>query len=318
MIGYIRVTFSGLHDGCAMIGFPDFKRIPFNPISKRRQFQWPGGVRMACYIALNLEHFIYGEGGVDLDRTSASPNLRSYLWREYGNRVGVWRILDLFDEVEMPIGVIANTAIYGHAPEIMAAHHARGDEIIGHGITNSKPLAAMNEAEERAMFEHVTATLTEAEDTPPQGWLSPYLAPSERTPDFLVEFGYKYVLDYGMVDDQPFWCDTEPRKDGNDMTTTSLLCLPYPIELNDQPAMIFRRDSPEKFFTHAIEQFDEMRRASEKYAQVFVVSLHSFIAGQPYRLKHLRRLLQHIKAHEAETWIAKPGGSSRPLPQPTG
>ena len=63
----------------------------------------------------------------------------------------------------------------------------------------------------------------------------------------------------------------------------------------------------DQYFTHAIEQFDEMRRASEKYAQVFVVSLHSFIAGQPYRLKHLRRLLQHIKAHEAETWITKPG-----------
>ena len=85
-----------------MTGFPDFKRIPFNPISKRCQFQWPRGVRLACYIALNLEHFIYGEGGVDLDRTSASPNLRSYLWREYGNRVGVWRVLDLFDEMECP------------------------------------------------------------------------------------------------------------------------------------------------------------------------------------------------------------------------
>jgi len=289
-----------------MTGFPDFKRIPFNPISKRRQFQWPGGVRLACYIALNLEHFIYGEGGVDLDRTSASPNLRSYLWREYGNRVGVWRILDLFDEMEMPIGVIANTAIYGHAPEIMAAHRARGDEIIGHGITNSKPLVVMNEAEERAMFEHVTTTLMEAEDTPPQGWLSPYLAPSERTPELLVEFGYKYILDYGMVDDQPFWCDIEPRNGGNEMTTTSLLCLPYPIELNDQPAIIFRRDSPEKFFTHAIEQFDEMLRTSERYTQVFAISLHSFIAGQPYRLKHLRRLLKHIKSHAADVWITTP------------
>ena len=290
-----------------MTGFADFKRFPFDPIREREQFQWPGGVRLACYLALNLEHFIYGEGGVDLDRASAPPNLRSYLWREYGNRVGVWRILDLFDELEMPMGVIVNTAVYDHAPEIMAAHRARGDEIIGHGVTNSKSLAAMEEAEERAMFEHVTAALTEAEGAPPQGWLSPYLAPSERTPDLLVEFGYKYVLDYGMVDDQPFWCNTVPSKNGNDGAPKPLLCLPYPIELNDQPAMVFRRDSPEKFFTHAIEQFDEMRRASEKYAQVFVVSLHSFIAGQPYRLKHLRRLLQHIKTHEADTWITKPG-----------
>lgn len=280
-----------------MTDFPDFKRLTFTPIRDRPQFTWPGDKRLACYIALNLEHFIYGEGGVDLDRNSPPPNLRSYLWREYGNRVGVWRILDLFDEMEMPMGVIVNTAVYDHAPEIMAAHRARGDEIIGHGITNSKPLAAMDAAEEQAMFQHVTAALTKAEGDQPRGWLSPYLAPSERTPDLLVKFGYEYVLDYGMSDDQPFWADaTEP-----------LLCLPYPIELNDQPAMVFRRDSPDDFFTYAIDQFDEMRRASARYPQVFAVSLHSFIAGQPFRLKHLRRLLEHMKEHADEVWITTPG-----------
>jgi peptidoglycan/xylan/chitin deacetylase (PgdA/CDA1 family) len=255
-------------------------------------------------LALNLEHFIYGEGGVDLDRTSPSPNLRSYLWREYGNRVGVWRLLDLFDELEFPLGVIANTAIYDHAPQIMAAHRARGDEVIGHGITNSKPLASMDEAEERALFQEVTERLTEEEGGPPQGWLSPYLAPSERTPDLLAEFGYSYILDFGMVDDQPFWCETAPIHKNK---TEQLLCLPYPIELNDQPAMVFRRDGPDEFFASAIVQFDEMLRATEKYSQVFVVSLHSFIVGQPYRLKHLRRLLEHIKSHEADIWITKPG-----------
>ena len=82
-----------------MTSFLDFKRINFSSIRNRSQFQWPGEARLACFFALNLEHFIYGEGGVDLDRASAPPNLRSYLWREYGNRVGVWRILDLFDEL---------------------------------------------------------------------------------------------------------------------------------------------------------------------------------------------------------------------------
>lgn len=280
-----------------MTDFPDFKRLNFTPLRGRPQFTWPDGKRLACYIALNLEHFIYGEGGVDLDRPSPPPNLRSYLWREYGNRVGVWRILDLFDELEMPMGVIVNTAVYDHAPEIMNAHRARGDEIIGHGITNSKPLAAMDDTEERTMFEHVTAALTKAEGAQSKGWLSPYLAPSERTPDLLVEFGYDYVLDYGFSDDQPFWADA----------TQPLLCLPYPIELNDQPSMVFRRDSPDEFFTYAIDQFDETRRSADRYAQVFAISLHSFIAGQPFRLKHLRRLLEHMKAHANDVWITTPG-----------
>ena len=289
-----------------MNDFPEFERIPFVPIRKRQQFKWPNNKRLACYIALNLEHFIYGEGGVDLDRPSAAPNLRSYLWREYGNRIGVWRILDLFDQFVLPLGVIANTAVYEHAPEIMDAHRIRGDEIIGHGITNSKPLATMDEVEERQMFEKVTSTLTKAEGIPPKGWLSPYLAPSERTPDLLAEFGYKYFLDYGMVDDQPFWCNTAPSDNGLNTKKNRLLCIPYPIELNDQPAMVFRRENPEKFFNHAIEQFDEMLRTSDQYSQVFVISLHSFIVGQPYRLKHLRRLLEHIKSNETDVWITTP------------
>lgn len=283
---------------------PDFKRISFSAIVSRPDFCWPGDKRLACYLALNLEHFIYGEGGVDLDRTSPPPNLRSYLWREYGNRVGVWRLLDLFDDLGFPLGVIANTAVYDHAPEILAAHRARGDEIIGHGITNSKPLAAMNEAEERQLVQDVTARLTKEEGKPPQGWLSPYLAPSERTPDLLAEYGYDYTLDFGMMDDQPFWCETTPS---NKDTPEPMLCLPYPIEMNDQPAMVFRRDTPDQFFSAAIDQFDEMRRTSSTYPQVFVLSLHSFIAGQPHRLKHLRRLLEHIQTHEKDVWITKPG-----------
>lgn len=287
---------------------PDFKRISFSAIGSRPDFCWPGDKRLACYLALNLEHFIYGEGGVDLDRTSPPPNLRSYLWREYGNRVGVWRLLNLFDDLSFPLGVIANTAVYDHAPEILAAHRARGDEIIGHGITNSKPLAAMDEAEERQLVQDVTARLTKEEGKPPQGWLSPYLAPSERTPDLLAEYGYDYTLDFGMMDDQPFWCETTPS---NKDTPEPMLCLPYPIEMNDQPAMVFRRDTPDQFFSAAIDQFDEMRRTSSTYPQVFVLSLHSFIAGQPHRLKHLRRLLEHIQTHEKDVWITKPGEVAR-------
>ncbi len=298
-----------------MTKLPDFKRISFSAIGSRPNFCWPDGKRLACYLALNLEHFIYGEGGVDLDRTSPPPNLRSYLWREYGNRVGVWRLLELFDELDFPLAVIANTAVYDHAPEIMAAHRNRGDEVIGHGITNSKPLAAMEEAEERQLVEDVTAQLTKEEGKPPQGWLSPYLAPSERTPDLLAEYGYDYTLDFGMMDDQPFWCETAPS---NKDTPEPMLCLPYPIELNDQPAMVFRRDTPDQFFSSAIDQFDEMRRSSDTYPQIFVVSLHSFIAGQPYRLKHLRRLLEHIQAHETDVWVTRPGEVARHYRQVSG
>lgn len=278
---------------------PTYERITYSGIRQRADLTWPGGRKLAAFVALNLEHFIYGEGGVDLDRASPPPNLRSYLWREYGNRVGVWRLLDLFDELELPVGVIANSEMYDHAPDIMDAFRTRGDEVIGHGRTNSKPLAAMDEAEERALITEVTQTLTEREGTPPKGWLSPYLSPSERTPDLLKEAGYQYVLDFGMADDQPFQCATKHGP---------LLALPYPIELNDQPAIVFRRDTTAAFFEAAIDQFDEMRETAVRFPGVYALSLHSFVVGQPFRLRHLRRALEYIITHRDDVWLTTPGG----------
>ena len=80
----------------------DHGRFSYSGIAKRESFEWPGGKHIALYIALNIEHFPYGEGGgIDLDRETKPWSQRSWLWREYGNRVGGWRLADLFDELEM-------------------------------------------------------------------------------------------------------------------------------------------------------------------------------------------------------------------------
>ena len=122
-----------------MTSLPSLNRFPYSSLRSRPDFNWPDGKRLAVHIAINLEHFIFGEGGVDLDRPTPAPNHRSYLWRDYGIRVGGWRLLDLFDEFKLPIGVITNASIYDHCPESIAAFRDRGDEIIGHGITNNRP-----------------------------------------------------------------------------------------------------------------------------------------------------------------------------------
>src|SRR5688500_1708235 len=110
------------------------ERFSYSPISARPKYAWPGGKKLALYVAVNVEHFPFGEqGGPDLDRPTKPWGQRSWLWREYGNRVGAWRLMDLFDELELPVGVIANTAIFDHCPEVLAAHVKRGDELISHG-----------------------------------------------------------------------------------------------------------------------------------------------------------------------------------------
>jgi peptidoglycan/xylan/chitin deacetylase (PgdA/CDA1 family) len=277
---------------------PSLDRFPYSPIRERPDFTWPGGKRVAVHIAINLEHFIFGGGGVNLDRDTAPPNHRSYLWREYGNRVGIWRLLDLFDELEIPMGVIANSAIYEHCPDVMDAFRARGDEVIGHGKTNSKPQSEMEEAEESAMIAEATKIISDAEGAMPLGWLSPYLMPSSVTPDLLKEAGYTYFLDWGLCDDQPFWSRTRAGP---------LLSVPYTIELNDQPAMIYRRDRPRDFAEMSIDHVDEHIRGAKSFSTVCVISLHSFIVGQPFRLGHLRRVLEHIQTRKSEIWLTRPG-----------
>ena len=281
---------------------PSLDRFPYSPIRARADFSWPEGKRVAVHVAINLEHFIFGGGGVNLDRETAPPNHRSYLWREYGNRVGIWRLLDLFDEMEIPMGVIANSAIYEHCPDVMAAFRARGDEVIGHGRTNSKPQSEMAEDEERTMIADATRIITEAEGAPPLGWLSPYLMPSDNTPDLLKDAGYTYLLDWGLCDDQPFWSSTKAGP---------LLAVPYTVELNDQPAMVYRRDRPRDFAEMSIDHLDEHIRGSSRYSTVCVISLHSFIVGQPFRLAHLRRILEHIRSREDEVWLTRPGDIAR-------
>ena len=281
---------------------PSLNRFPYSGIRSRPDFNWPEGKRLAVHIAINLEHFIFGEGGVDLDRPTPSPNHRSYLWRDYGNRVGVWRLLDLFDELNLPIGVIMNASIYDHCPESVAAFRERGDEIIGHGMTNSKKPSEMTEEEETNMVRHVTDAITKHEGRPPMGWLTPYLNPSAISTDILKEAGYEYVLDWGICDDQPFWARTR---------SGPILAVPYPLELNDQPATIFRHNTAVEFADMIIDHFTEHLRASAKYSAVCSISLHHFIFGQPYRLHQLRRAFEHILAHRDKIWLTTPGKIAR-------
>ena len=142
----------------------DHGRYDYSAITRRPDYSWPGGRRLAVHICLNVEHFAFGEGlGNDYAVPHPPPNSRSFGWRDYGNRVGAWRLLELADALELPIALLVNTALYDYCPEMVAAWSARGDEIVGHGRTNSERQADMSEDEERAC-------INEAADAPKAGW----------------------------------------------------------------------------------------------------------------------------------------------------
>ncbi len=113
-------------------------RFAYQPITGRADYAWPNGARLAVYLGFNIEHFAFGEGlGAELGPASPHPDVLNYAWREYGNRVGAWRCLELFDALGLPAGALINTALYDHCPELVDACLARGDELIGHGYSNA-------------------------------------------------------------------------------------------------------------------------------------------------------------------------------------
>ena len=109
-------------------------RYDYVPITQRASYDWPERKRLTVYVGLNLEHFAFGEGlGAQLAPGGPPPDVLNFAWRDYGNRVGAWRMLELFDQLGWPCSVLLNSAIYDYAPQLAAAFRARGDEFVGHG-----------------------------------------------------------------------------------------------------------------------------------------------------------------------------------------
>ena len=278
---------------------PGHGRYRYSGIAERPVYDWPGGKRLAVYLGLNLETFAFGEGlGARLAPAAGEPDVLNYSWRDYGNRVGAWRLRDLFDAMSLPASVLVNSAIYDEAPELVEAFRARGDEIVGHGHTNSERQGVLSEGDERALIAEATQRIHEAEGRRPLGWLGPWISESAITPDLLAEAGYRYILDWAM-DDQPVYLRV--RSGGR------LLSVPYPQELNDIPAIVARQATGAEFADMIVDSFDEMLEQSRDTPLVMGVALHAYIVGQPHRLRHLRRALLHIAARRDDIWITTAG-----------
>lgn len=280
--------------------FKQHGRYGYSPITERATYDWPDGKRLAFFVALNVEHFSFGEGlGHSPTNPGKQPDVRNYAWRDYGLRVGIWRLFDLFDELGLPAAHLFNTTIYDHAPQIAERIRSRGDEFVGHGRTNSEQQGDYSEDEERVLIQEATDAIARHEGQGPGGWMGPWISESDVTLDLLKEAGYRYVMDW-PCDDQPVWMTTRAGP---------ILSVPYSIELNDSPAQLTRRHTPAEFTDMVIDHFEEMLRQSRDQPLVYGLALHTFVVGQPFRLTHLRNALKYIVEHpEADRiWFTRPG-----------
>lgn len=279
---------------------PHHGRYAYSALPDRSVYDWPGGKRLAVYLALNLEGFDFGGGlGAELAPGGPQPDVLNYAWRDWGNRIGAWRIKDTLDGLRMPASVLVNSRLYADCLGLIEAFRARGDEIVGHGRTNAERQGDRVEADERALIAEATAILTAQEGQAPRGWLGPWISQSRFTPDLLAEAGYRYLLDW-CHDDQPTWFAT--RNGGR------ILAVPYPQELNDIPAVVARKETGQQFADALVEAFDEMLEQSRTAPLVMGIALHPYIVGQPHRLRPLRRALAHIAARREEIWLTTAGG----------
>ena len=274
-------------------------RYPYSAISRRADYAWPGGKRLAVYLGFNIEHFDFGAGlGAALGPKNPEPDVLNYSWRDYGNRVGVWRCLEVFDELKLPAAALINTALYGYCPEVIEACVKRGDELVGHGHTNSERQGELSEEGERWLLLSCKEKILKESRQDISGWLSPWISESAVTPDLLAESGYRYTLNW-CHDDQPMQLLTRSGR--------RLWSIPYPQELNDIPMIVARRMDAGDFADMIVDNFDEMLRQCEAQPLVMGIALHPYIVGQPYRLRHLRRALEHIAGKPEKVWFTTPG-----------
>jgi allantoinase len=266
----------------------------YSPIVRRPPFRLPNDARVAVYFGLNIEHYTWGKPALSLaDFTKQFvPDPLNYGWRDYGPRVGIWRLMRIFDEFGIRASAIVNSDVCSFYPEIVEEGNKRRWAWLGHGKNNSTLQVGMDEAQERAYISEVITTLERATGVRLQGWLGPALTETLNTIDLLAELGLSYVLDWAN-DDQPY-----PLK----VKRGRLIALPYSSEVNDVVFFWSHRQSPEEFLRAIIDQFDMLYAEGAETARVFGLGLHPFLIGQPFRAAYLQRALEHIAKHD-HVWL---------------
>ncbi len=273
-------------------------RYAYRPIVDRPDYDWPDGRRLAIYFGVNYEVFDFGGGlGPELAPAQTDPDVMNYAWRDYGNRVGAWRLFDLFDRLGLRTTALLNADVLDRCPGLAEACRDRGDEIAAHGGTNATAQGSLAHPRENQMIADVTERLATL-GVRPTGWLGPWISESDATPDLLAENGYRYVLDWAH-DDQPTRLATSHG---------GLLSIPYSQEINDLPAIIARKQEAVTFAAMIRDGVEQLLSECDRRPLVLGIALHPYIMGQAHRVPALARVLTELRAaNDPRIWWTTAG-----------
>lgn len=267
---------------------------PYLPISRRPRLEWPNGARVAFWIGLNVEYYEVDKPSTSIFPGTAqlAPDPLNYGWRDYGPRVGIWRMMEVLDKYGLRASVLLNSDVCRFYPEIIEEGNKRKWAWLAHGKNNSIFETGMSLEEERRYLTDVVATIRQGTGQQPKGWLGPALTETFNTPNLLAELGLSYLCDW-CNDDQPY-----PLR----VAHGRMISVPYSIEVNDIPLFVGKSLSGQDFYQLVVDQFDVLYDEGAKTGRVMALALHPFIVNQPFRHKYLGRALAYITGHD-KVWL---------------
>jgi peptidoglycan/xylan/chitin deacetylase (PgdA/CDA1 family) len=265
-------------------------------IFERKSFSWPGNKMIAVWVAPNVEVWNFDSPagvGVSPNIGNVVPDIINYGWREYGMRVGLWRLADVLDAAGIKATVALNSALCEAHPRAVEEMKKRGWEFMGHGTTNSESLSRLELDKEKEVIRTVLKTIEQATGKRPRGWLGTGLAETYNTLDILAEEGVEFCGDWNN-DDQPY-----PMK----VRKGKLFSIPYCMEINDIPLFLRKGYTGEQYYRSVMDQFEGLSADSKKHPRVMGIPLHPMIIGQPLRIRYFERAIAEIKKNDA-VWFA--------------
>lgn len=280
------------------------------PMPHRKPLKWPNGARLALIITFNLEYW-------DLVKDSAEPyyaggpailpdplpgnvpDFPNYSWREYGQRVGIWRLIDIFDKAGVPATCTMNAKMGLERRAVIDAINQRGWELVAHNFVQSDLLTnyQFEPEKEREIIRETLRVYEEVVGRPAKGWLSSSLRSTTQTADICAGLGLIYFTDL-MNDDQPYLIQTEHGP---------IVSVPYTVEMNDFMIFLRRGASTSEAVEVFKEQFDVLYAEGAESGRLMNIGLHPHVIGQPFRVRAVREFIEYVKQFDGVWWATREG-----------
>jgi allantoinase len=261
-------------------------RVDYSAIVDRPKLELPGDARVVVWTIVNLEVW-------DISRPMARqvlppptgvtqlPDVPNWSWHEYGMRVGFWRFHAMYQRLKIKPTLALNARVCVDYPRVAQACRDSGWEFMGHSYEQG-PIHG--EKDQPAMIKRCVDTIRDFTGKPPAGWLGPGLTETFETPEHLAAAGIKYIGDW-VYDDEPTEIKTR---------NGPLITIPYSMETNDIPVMIVQHHEAAYWLQKCVDQFDRLYQEGADRPKVMAIAIHPYISGQPFRIKYLEQVYEHI------------------------